>query len=140
MRKSLLDTDVLSEISKGINPTVSGHAKRYLDQHTVFTFTSISVYEGLWGYKAKPAPLQADRFLQLVSVHDEIVPDREDYRAAADIRAALQLAGKEIGKADPVIAACAYRRGLVMVTGNTKHYQFVIDAGFPLTLANWRHP
>jgi tRNA(fMet)-specific endonuclease VapC len=78
MRKSLLDSDILSEISKGINQTVLGHATQYLNQHTVLTFTSISVYEGLWGYKAKPAPQQASRFLQLVAVHDEILPDKDD--------------------------------------------------------------
>lgn len=138
MLKSLLDSDILSEITKGLNQTVSRHAELYLSQHTVLTFTSVSVYENLWGYRAKPAPKQAQRFLQLVAVHDEIVPDKEDYRIAADIRAALKIAGKEIGRADPVIAACAYCRNLVLVTGNTKHYQFVVDVGFPLTIENWR--
>lgn len=89
---------------------------------------------------AKPALKQAERFLQLVSVHDEIVPEKEDYRIAAKIRAGLNLAGKEIGKADPVIAACACRRHLVVVTGNTKHYRFVASLGFPLDLENWRNP
>jgi hypothetical protein len=59
MPKCLLDSDILSEITKGINQTVAGHASRYLSQHTVLTFTSVSVYENLWGYKAKPAPQQA---------------------------------------------------------------------------------
>lgn len=45
MRKSLLDSDILSEITKGINQTVAGHAAKYLGQHTVLTFTSVSVYE-----------------------------------------------------------------------------------------------
>ena len=85
IRKSLLDSDILSEISKGINKTVLGHASHYLDEHGVFTFTSISVYEALYGLKAKPAPQQAIRFLQLVAGHEEIVPDAEDYRMAADI-------------------------------------------------------
>jgi tRNA(fMet)-specific endonuclease VapC len=48
------------------------------------------------------------------------------------------LAGKEIGKADPVIAACAFRRNLIMVTGNVKHYQYVVDVGFPIVIENWR--
>jgi tRNA(fMet)-specific endonuclease VapC len=57
---------------------------------------------------------------------------------AANIRAAMHLAGTEIGKADPVTAACAFRRDLPIVTGNTKHYQFIGQAGFRLTLENWR--
>ena len=113
-------------------------ASRYLDEHGNFTFTSISVYEALYGLKAKPAPLQAARFLELVTVQEEILPDETDYRLAADIRAAMHLSGTEIGRADPVIAACAYRRHLAMVTGNTKHYQFIVNAGFPLDIANWR--
>ena len=92
------------------------------------------------GYKVKPAPTQADRFLQLVAVHHEILPDRDDYRLAADIRASLKLAGKDIGRADPIIAACTCRRNLVLVTGNNKHFQFVVDVGFPLNIENWREP
>lgn len=138
MRKCLLDSDILSEVSKGIDRTVLANAAHYLDEHGIFTFTSVSVYEGLYGIKAKPAPQQAIRFLQLIAVHEEIVPDKGDYRVAADMRAALHLAGTEIGKADPLIAACAFQRGLVMVTGNKKHYQFIVNAGFSFTISNWR--
>jgi len=81
---------------------------------------------------------QAGRFLRLITVHDEILPDKEDYRQAADIRAALKLSGRPIGKADPLIAACAYRRGCVMVSGNIGHHRFIVEAGFPLTLENCR--
>jgi len=139
MRKTLLDSDILSEISKGFNQTVLQKASDYLDEHERFSFTSISVYEVLYGLKAKPALKQAERFLSLLAAHEEIVPDAQDYRVAAGIRAAMHLAGTEIGKADPVIAACAFRRNLPLVTGNTRHYQFVIDAGFPLDLENWRN-
>ena len=140
MRKVLLDSDILSEISKGFNQTILNHASAYLDEHNVLTFTSVSVYEVLYGLNAKPARRQANRFLQLIGGHEEIVPDAKDYRLAAEIRAAMHLAGTEIGKADPVIAACACRRRLVLVTGNTKHYQFIVNAAFPLTLDNWRNP
>lgn len=136
--KCLLDSDILSEITKGVDPNVVNNANLYLSRYEALTFTSISVYEILWGYKAKPAPIQAQRFLQLAAVHDEIVPEGEDYRLAASIRAALKIAGKEIGRADPVIAACAVRRNLVLITGNTRHYQFVVDVGFPLVMDNWR--
>ena len=139
MRKALLDSDILSEISKGFDKTVLQKASDYLDKYDRFTFTSISVYEVLYGIKAKPALKQAERFLSILSEHEEIVPDSQDYRVAADIRAAMHLAGTEIGKADPVIAACAFRRSLPIVTGNTRHYQFVIDVGFPLDLENWRN-
>lgn len=138
MRKAILDSDILSEIGKGMNANVLRHASEYLDEHERFTFTSISVYEVLYGLKAKPATKQADRFLGLLEGHDEIVPDADDYRTASDIRAAMHLAGTPIGKADPVIAACAFRRRLPIVTGNIKHYEFIRQAGFALQLENWR--
>jgi predicted nucleic acid-binding protein len=138
MRKALLDTDILSEISKGFDRTVLERASDYLNEHDRLTFTSISVYEVLYGLRAKPAPKQAERFLALLAEHEEIVPDAGDYRVAAEIRAAMHLAGTEIGKADPVISACAFRRSLPIVTGNTKHYEFIQRAGFSVTLENWR--
>ncbi|MBS1701156.1 MAG: PIN domain-containing protein [Armatimonadetes bacterium] len=139
MLKCLIDTDILSEIGKGVDRHVRENAIRYLDEHQILTFTSISVYEVLYGLRSKVATKQAQRFLMLASAHEEIVPDSDDYRLAAEIRAQMQLAGTEIGKADPIIAACALRRDLTMVTGNMKHYQFVADAGFPLRLSNWRN-
>ena len=138
MRKAILDSDILSEIGKGVNTNVLRHASEYLDEHGQLTFTSISVYEVLYGLKSKPAAKQADRFQALLEGHDEIVPEAEDYRVAADIRAAMHLAGTQIGKADPVIAACAVRRRFLIVTGNVKHYEFIRRVGFAIEVENWR--
>jgi tRNA(fMet)-specific endonuclease VapC len=80
MRKALLDSDIPSEISKGFNKSVLQNASDYLNEHGRLTFTSISIYEVLYGIKAKPAPRQADRFLALLAGHEEIVPDADDYR------------------------------------------------------------
>ena len=46
MNKSLLDTDILSEIGKGIDPTVARHAAAYL----ALTGTTIDASTALeWG-------------------------------------------------------------------------------------------
>ena len=71
-------------------------------------------------------------------LHSEIVPTSEDCLLAARILGTLRRTGKEVGYSDPFIAACAIRRGLAVVTGNQRHFRFVIDAGFPLELRNWR--
>ena len=105
MRKAILDSDILSEIGKGINANVLRNTSKYLDEHDQLPFTSISVYEVLYGLKAKPATKQAIRFEALLEDHQEIVPESVDYRIAANIRAAMHLAGTLIGKEDPVIAA-----------------------------------
>jgi hypothetical protein len=39
---------------------------------------------------------------------------------------------------DPMIAALALTRGLVLVTGNIYHFQRIQQLGYPLLLANWR--
>ena len=76
MRKAILDSDILSEIGKGINVNVLRNASRYLDEHDQLTFTSISVYEVLYGLKAKPATKQAIRFEALLEDHEEIFQNR----------------------------------------------------------------
>ena len=58
MAKSLLDTDILSEYFKGYNQTVIGHAARYAREHGTFTFTSVTVYEIVYGLELKGATSQ----------------------------------------------------------------------------------
>ena len=50
----------------------------------------------------------------------------------------LERIGQPIGRADPQIAASALRRGLVLVTGNTDHYERIAKLGYSLVLENWR--
>ena len=138
MFKAILDTDTLSELFKGRSETVLQNAARYLAQHGQLTLTSVSVYEVLYGLNAKNAVKQMREFFTLVAPHEEITPGAQDYRWAGEIRAALQRAGTPIGALDPLIAACALTRGLPLVTGNTRHYGFVQDAGYALQLVNWR--
>ena len=138
MDKVLLDSDILSEIYKGISPSVMSNATSYLQQHARLSFSSISVHEVLFGLYAKNALRRAEDFSLRISVQDEIVPTTEDYRLAARIRADLQRAGTPIGNFDPLIAACAIERAWPLVTGNTRHYGFIQNAGFALQLTNWR--
>jgi len=39
VNKSLLDTDIFSEVSKGINQTVAGHAAAYRRAYGFFTLS-----------------------------------------------------------------------------------------------------
>ncbi len=122
MIQGILDTEILSEIGKGINANVLQNVSDYLDEYEQLTFTSISVYEQLYGFKIKGATKQIQDFLELIAEHEEIVPETEDYRVAAEIRAAMHLAGTPIGSIDPIIATCAIRRGLPLITGNMRHH------------------
>ncbi len=138
MHKVLLDSDILSELYKSIDKNIINNASLYLDWHPCLSFTSMSVYEILYGLKAKQATKQINRFLSDIAEHEEIIPSTQDYRLAADIRAAMHLSGTEIGRADPIIAACAINRQLILSTGNTRHYNYIASAGFSLTIVNWR--
>ncbi len=57
---------------------------------------------------------------------------------AGHIFADLELTGQPIGRIDPMIAAVALENDLVLVTGNTAHYQRVQQLGYRLKLDNWR--
>jgi predicted nucleic acid-binding protein len=58
MVKCILDTDILSEYLKGNDPNVIRHAARYAKEHDIFTFTSVTVYEIVYGLELKSASSQ----------------------------------------------------------------------------------
>ena len=53
MNKSLLDTDILSEIGKGIDPTVARHAAAYLSAFGCYTLSAVTVAEVIWGLEKR---------------------------------------------------------------------------------------
>jgi len=69
----------------------------------------------------------------------EILPfGLPDADLAGRIAGDLECVGRPIGVADPMIAAIALTNGLELVTGNTAHFQRILQLGHPLTLVNWR--
>jgi tRNA(fMet)-specific endonuclease VapC len=138
MGRAILDTDILSEILKGRDPNVHARMSDYLVQHARLTFTSVTVLEIVAGYRKRDAFAQALRADQLFKQNDEIVPDADDYRLAAEIVGGLLKAGRVIGIIDPLISACAIRRNLDIVSGNTLHFEFIRTLGYEFGLLNWR--
>jgi tRNA(fMet)-specific endonuclease VapC len=136
--KALIDTDILSEIFSGINQQVMKHASAYVAEHNVLTFSSVTLYEMVTGLEQNQAQAKLARTRGLLARNEEIVPTSEDYLLAAQVLGTLRRTGKEVGYSDPLIAVSAVRRGFAVVTGNQKHFKFVIEAGFPLELRNWR--
>ena len=61
MAQVLLDTDILSEYLKGHDKIVVGHAADYASRHGVFTFTSVTVHELVYGLEFKSASGQLKR-------------------------------------------------------------------------------
>ena len=74
--KAILDTDILSEYLKGHNASVAGRAASYAKDHGVFTFTSVTVYEIVYGLELKGASSQLKKVLAWLKQNEEITPPR----------------------------------------------------------------
>lgn len=134
MDPSLLDTDTLSEVMKGVDTNVQDNARQYLRAFGHFTFSLITRYEILRGLKARRATRQIARFEQrcqqsvVLPITDEIIIQ------AADLYALLHQEGKLISDADILIAATALKHNLVMVTENVDHFRRIPG----LRIESWR--
>ncbi|MBV8361095.1 MAG: hypothetical protein JO189_24630 [Deltaproteobacteria bacterium] len=74
MSKILLDTDILSEYLKGHDRTVIRRAADYARQHGVFTFTSVTVHEIVYGLELKNATAQLQKALLWLNRNEQITP------------------------------------------------------------------
>lgn len=140
IQKAVLDTDILSEFLKGIDPNVVKNGIRYAQAHGKLTFTSVTVFEIVRGLEQKKATAQSGKVLAWMKQNEEVVPSAADYVSAARIIASARHKGRVLELPDCLIAATAGRLGLPLVTGNTADYKAIQDTGFNLKLANWRDP
>ncbi len=138
MNRSLLDTDILSEIGKGIDPNVARNAAAYRGAFGRYTLSVITVMEVVRGFQKQQNARRLQRFLTSIASEEVLPLDQAAAELAGRIAGDLDRTGQPIGKADPMIAAIALAHGLDLVTGNTTHYQRVQQLGYPLTLVNWR--
>ena len=139
MVKSILDPDILSEYLKGFNRTVAGHATRYAKKHGVFSFTSVTVYEIVYGFELKTASVQLTKAMAWLDQNEQITPVNADYFAAATLRARARKQGIVLELPDCLIASVAVRLGRPLVTGKTEDFEAIKKTGVNLTIENWRH-
>jgi predicted nucleic acid-binding protein len=138
MVKSILDTDILSEYLKGFNTTVAHHAALYAAQFGVFSFTSVTVYEIVYGLELKAASIQLKKALAWLGQNKQITPIKADYLAAATIRATARRQGSVLELPDCLIASVAVRLERPLVTGNTEDFEAIQKTGVNLTIENRR--
>ena len=110
MDKALLDTDIFSEILKGIAPQVTAQATAYRAIFGRYTISTITVLEIVKGLHKMQREDRVEQFLDGLTTVDVLTLDIPG--------AELERAGQPIGRADPIIAAIAIRHDLVLVTGN----------------------
>jgi len=136
--KAILDTDILSEYLKGHNAAVAGRAAGYAKDHGIFSFTSVTVYEMVYGLELKGASSQLKKVMAWLSQNEEITPIDGDYLAAANIKATARKQGAIVELPDCLIAAVAVRLHRPLVTGNTDDFRAIQKTGIHLEFENWR--
>ena len=138
MDRSLLDTDIFSEILKGIDPRVVANATAYralFGRYTVSVITVMEIVKGLHKLRRED---RIQHFVTGLTTEELLTLDARSSELAGRIYADLERAGQPIGRADPMIAAIALHDGLTLVTGNLAHYQRIQVLGYGLKLDNWR--
>lgn len=136
--RTLLDTDIFSELMRGKNEVVRARADAYLKQYGRLTISSITVLEVAKGLRKVRRDDALDRFIQGLE-HLDIVPlGREEALVGGRIYGDLERLGQPIGRADPMIAGIAISHGLVLATGNEEHYARIQAMGYHLAMDNWR--
>ncbi|MDZ4657067.1 MAG: PIN domain-containing protein [Bythopirellula sp.] len=138
MNKSLLDTDTLSWVNKAKDPIIITTATRYLSYYGNFTFSSVTVMEVVRGYNLAGNTNKLAGFLDSLSTHEILDFETSTAVLAGEIDAALLKTGQPIGRADPMIAATAIECSLILVTGNTKHFERIQALGYLLQIEDWR--
>jgi tRNA(fMet)-specific endonuclease VapC len=138
VNKALLDTDILSEIVKGIDQTVARNATAYRQAFGHYTLSAVSVMEIVRGFQKNQSLRRLEAFVASLAAEEVIAFGQTDGELAGRIAGELERLGRPIGTADTMIAAIALGHGLELVTGNTAHFQRVQQIGYPLTSMNWR--
>jgi tRNA(fMet)-specific endonuclease VapC len=91
------------------------------------------------GFEPKLSPSKLQVFREsIVPSFDIIDFDLQMACLAGEIYAKLDGARAGIGLADTAVAAVALRTELTLVSSNVRHFQRVVDLGYPLRLENWR--
>ncbi len=134
MNKVLLDTDILSELIKRRNTSVDQQAASYLHVHQRLSFSVVTYFEIVRGFRWKQAPAQISKFEYLAGESIVIPIDTSIASKASELWSIARREGYPCGDADLLIAATAIVHQLRLVTGNTAHYSWITE----LETDNWR--
>lgn len=119
--KFLLDSNAVIALLKG-HAGFLARLRQY--QPADFGIPAIVAHELFYGaYKGQRTP---ENLARIEALAFEVLEfDREDARAAGELRARLALTGTPIGPYDVLIAGQAVARGLILITHNRGEFQRV---------------
>ena len=130
----LFDTDIITNISKK-NPSKRLVQKlQKLDKSRQFIST-ITIFEIVYGAFKSSRPDYHIKNLEnvLLPAINVVGFDTKASYMCGRLRAELERAGESISLADLQIASIAVVNDLTLITGNTKHFQRIIN----LEMENW---
>jgi predicted nucleic acid-binding protein len=136
----VLDSDIFSEILARRNSDIESRAATYFSVFGNFTISALTLFEVQRGLTYQHKSKIGDALSELMRHLIALPIRREEAELAGTMHGLLRLQGTPIGDIDPLIAATAITYDVPLATGNIKHYRFLVEAGFPLRLENWREP
>lgn len=138
MREALLDTDILSELMEGKDVRLAEIARQYYRVFRRYTISAATVLEVRAGLVHQPSQKDIVGFAAIEPMLEVMSIGKEEADLAGQIIGNLRRLGLTIGHMDPMIAATSIENDFVLVTGNIRHYQRIVDAGYSLSIENWR--
>lgn len=138
MDKVLIDTDIFSEILKGVNQRVAANASAYHAHFGFYTICTITVLEIVKGWHKLKREDKIQQFFVEIIETEVLTMQLAEAELAGRIYADLERTGQPIGLADAMIAAIAIQQNLILISGNLSHYQRIQTLGYNLKLDNWR--
>jgi predicted nucleic acid-binding protein len=113
MNKTLLDTDILSEILKGRDEHVAGVASAYLREHQHLALSAVTVLETPADTVELRRESKLESFERALAACEVFPFDDPAARIAGRIYADLELRGRPVGMPDVMIAAIALQHGFL---------------------------
>src|SRR5262245_41730156 len=120
--RTLLDSDIWSEIMRAKNASVAARAATYLSQHGCFILSTVTVFEIVRGLQKENRQDKIDQFDELLEDVEVLDLDRQAADLAGRIYGELDRRGHRIDFGDALIAGIALRHRLCLATGNTAHF------------------
>lgn len=126
----LLDTDTCIGLLKGDDAVVASW-RACMEQCALPSMVVGELYYG--AFKSTIRDKELDRVDRFVDIFPEVKPSKRSMRRFGEIKASLERKGVRLADADIVIGSIAIEEGLVLVTGNVRHYDRIEG----LAIENW---
>jgi len=91
VNKALLDTDILSDIGKGLNTVVNANAKTYRRSFGHYSFSTISVMEIVRGFQKVQSPRRVNAFIATLPSEEVLPFDQAAAELAGRIRSRTEI-------------------------------------------------